>query len=88
MACGSVTLPYNHSLWVQNFQYGGYCQRFLLMAADVELNPGLLIKFYHWDKEMQLFKGREDLRRADIRIGDDLMSRQRQTLKRWAEKGY
>ena len=48
----------------------------------------LLIKFHHWDKTMQLFKGREALRSAGIRIGDDLTRRQRHAAarKRYADR--
>lgn len=47
----------------------------------------LLIKFLHWDNKMKVLKGRESLRAAGIRVGDDLTKRQRQSLKDLADRG-
>ena len=57
-------------------------------VADNPDNPRImLIKFLHWDKKMAVLKGRDKLREAGIRVGDDLTRRQRATLKHPSNKG-
>ena len=57
-------------------------------VADNPDNPRiLLIKFLQWDKMMAVLKGRDKLREAGIRVGDDLTRRQRATLKHLSDKG-
>ena len=55
--------------------------------GDKQKPRTLLIKFLHWDKKMKVLKGREVLRDAGIRIGDDLTRRQRKTLQDLSARG-